>query len=81
MTIRKVVKRLNRTLKELRVTRGFTMLQVATQSGISEAMYCQIENGKRRPSPEVAKRLGEILGFCWTRFYDDTPINCAKKAV
>ena len=57
------------------------MRQVADAAGISESMYCLIESGKRRPSPEVAKRIAEILDFKWTRFFDDTPINRDQEAV
>ena len=68
-------------LKELRIKKDVTMRQVADQAGISESMYCLIESGKRRPSPEVAKRIGVFLGFDWTKFYDDKPINEAEEAV
>lgn len=68
-------------LKELRIKKDVTMRQVADQAGISESMYCLIESGKRRPSPEVAKRIGSYLGFDWTKFYDDKPINEAEEAV
>ena len=68
-------------LKELRIKKDVTMRQVADCAGITESMYCLIENGKRRPSPEVAKRIGDFLDFDWTRFYDDTPINKSGEAV
>jgi len=68
-------------LKELRIKKDVTMRQVAGQASISESMYCLIESGKRRPSPEVAKRIGSYLGFDWTKFYDDKPINEAEEAV
>lgn len=31
--------------------------------GISQNHYSNIENGVRRPSPEVAKRIADVLGF------------------
>lgn len=68
-------------LRELRIRKDVTMRQVADQAGISESMYCLIENGKRRPSPDVAKRIGGFLDFDWTRFYDDRPINESEEAV
>ena len=71
----------NAMLKEIRTKSGATMRQVADTAGISESMYSLIESGKRRPSPEVAKRIAGYLGFDWTRFYDDTPINSAGEAV
>ena len=51
---------------------------VANICGISQQMYSHIENGKRRPSVEVAKRLGDALGFDWTRFFTETSDNIAK---
>ena len=68
-------------LRELRIKKNATMRQVADRAGISESMYCLIESGKRRPSPEVAKRIAAFLDFDWTKFYDDKPINETEEAV
>lgn len=56
-------------LKELRLAKNLTMKQVSQRAGIAECTYSLIETGKRRPSPEVAQRIGDILGFDWTKFY------------
>jgi len=45
-------------LKKMRTAKDATMRQVADAAGISESMYCLIESGKRRPSPDVAKKIG-----------------------
>ncbi len=58
-------------LRELRGNRS--QIEVAQECGISYQMYNFIENGHRRPSPEVAQRLGEALGFDWTIFFSDKP--------
>ena len=58
-------------LREIRRGQQFSQKSVANAAGISRAAYANIENGKRRPSPKVAKRIGGFLGFDWTRFYDD----------
>ena len=34
-------------------------------------MYSFIELGERRPSVEVAKKIASVMGFNWTRFYED----------
>lgn len=68
-------------LKKIRTNQGVTLKQVADAACISESMYCLIENGKRRPSPDVAKRIGSYLGFDWTLFYEDKPINDTEEAV
>ena len=45
--------------------------EVADQIGIKPPSYCNIENGKRRPTVETAKRIGAVLGFDWTRLFED----------
>lgn len=63
------------TFMNLYVTRtekGLTQLEVATTSGITVSYYSLIESGKRRPSVEIAKSIGNALGFSWQEFYDDT---------
>ena len=30
-----------------------------------------IENGNANPSVEVAKKIASVMGFDWTRFYED----------
>ena len=81
MTIYKVRSVNLAMLKKMRTAIDATMRQVADAAGISESMYCLIESGKRRPSPDVAKKIGRYLGFDWTRFYDEKPINEAQEAV
>lgn len=58
-------------LKEIREKSGLTMKSVANAANISECYYSQIENGKRNATPSVAKRIAEVLGFTWTRFFDE----------
>ena len=57
-------------LKEFRIRKDLTMRQVSEAAGISEGYYCMIENGERRPSVDVAQKLGVLLGFDWTLFYE-----------
>lgn len=56
-------------LSELRGDRS--QEYVAQGSGISQQMYCAIETGKRMPSVKTAKRIATVLGFPWTRFYEE----------
>ena len=58
-------------LKELRKKRRLTQHDVAVKACISQSMYSSIENGSRKPSVDVAKRLGQILRISWTKFYPD----------
>ena len=57
-------------LKEIREEKSLTQEQVASHAEIKRAYYTMIETGIRRPSPEVAMRIGKALDFDWTRFYE-----------
>lgn len=57
-------------LKNIRETEKLTQVEVAEKVGVARAYYTNIENGERRPSVDVAKRIGSTLGFDWTRFYE-----------
>ena len=57
-------------LKQKRIEAGLSQEYVAKKATICRVHYTNIENGKRRPSPEVAKLIAKELGFDWTRFYE-----------
>lgn len=50
---------------------GMTQDAVASAACIARVTYTNIENGRRRPSPDVAKRIAAVLGFDWTEFFSD----------
>ena len=56
-------------LEAMRTKKGMTQEAVATEAKISRSAYCNIENGVRRPSPEVAQRIAKAPGFDWTVFF------------
>jgi DNA-binding XRE family transcriptional regulator len=59
-------------LKELRKeSSDMTQKELANKVGISRTMITEIENGNANPSVKVAKRIAAVLGFDWTRFYED----------
>lgn len=62
-------------LKTQRELRDMTQKQVADRSKISRAYYTNIELGHKRPTPEIAMRIADALGFEWTRFYSDLAEN------
>ncbi len=45
--------------------------EVAKKVNIGRQYYNAIENGKRRPSIELAKKLAEVLKTDWTIFFTD----------
>lgn len=53
--------------EEKQVTQKF----VSEQVGIAQPSYCNIEKGKCSPSVATAKKIAAILGFDWTRFYEE----------
>ena len=57
-------------LKEIRKEKALTEAEVSARAGITQQHYNFIENGKRRPSVAVAKKIAAVLGFDWTRFYE-----------
>lgn len=48
-------------LKELRKKNKFTARVMAEKLGISKPFYCQIENGKRRLTYEMAVKISAIF--------------------
>ena len=58
-------------LKKLRHESNLTQEQLAKMVGISRTMITEIENGNANPSVKVAKKIAAVLGFDWTRFYED----------
>ena len=57
-------------LVNYRTKKGLSQNQVANQIEVSQQMYNYIENGKRNPSPKLAKKIADVLNFSWTKFYE-----------
>lgn len=62
---------LRKWLKELRDNNNLSQYEMAKKIGITSQFYNFIENGKRRPSIETAKKIAEILNFDWTLFFEE----------
>lgn len=60
-------------LADIRKEAKRTQQDVADAAGISQAYYAGIELGIRgKPlAVPVAKRIAAVLGFDWTRFYEE----------
>lgn len=50
---------------------NLTHEEVAERVGIKRQYYSMIENGSRNPSVAVAKKIGAVLGFDWTLFFEE----------
>lgn len=58
-------------LIKFRERKGLSQSKIAKEIGVSQQMYNYIENGKRRPSPELAQKIAKVLKFDWTKFYEE----------
>ena len=58
-------------LVQARNAKGMSQADVAKQSGIVQQSYQLIEKGVNRPRIETAQRIAAVLGFEWTRFYEE----------
>jgi len=47
-----------------------TQQQVANKAGISRSYYAELESGNKNPGVETAKKLGGVLMFDWTIFFN-----------
>lgn len=52
--------------------RNLSKNQAATILAVDRSYITHIVNGKKKPSPEMAKRIGLLLGFDWRIFYADS---------
>ncbi len=60
-------------LKEMREGKNLTQECLAKATGITRQHIGMLENGVSNPSPMLAKKIAEVLGFEWTKFYEDKP--------
>lgn len=58
-------------LKDLRIEKGLTQEEIASQCGVLRQTISNIERGEMNPSVNLAKKLGEVLNVNWFELYDD----------
>lgn len=60
-------------LCDIRKKHNFTQAEVAKKIGITQPSYNAIETGKTiYPNAATSIKLGKLLGFRWTRLYEET---------
>ncbi len=64
-------KRTTREIEEGLKAKGYTKSQVAQILGVDRSYITKIAKGDGTPAPEMAKRIGLLLGFDWRIFYGD----------
>ena len=57
-------------LVAIRESKGMTQKALAEKVQISQPSICDIEHGEIDTKPDTAKRIANVLGFDWTRFFD-----------
>lgn len=57
-------------LIEYRNKKGYSQQQMAQEVKISQQYYSFIENSKRGLLPPLAKKIADVLGFYWGKFYE-----------
>lgn len=62
--------RVGAEMARLRKGKDLTQAELAQIAGCTQRMIAAIEGEERRPSPELAQRIGGELGFPWTVFFD-----------
>ena len=45
--------------------------ELALKCDVSQVTIARIETGERRPSPELSKKIADVLNFSWTKFYEE----------
>lgn len=54
-----------------RKAKNLSQLEIANALGIRQTTYSNYEIGFREPTPKLAKKIAKVLGFNWTKFYDE----------
>lgn len=57
-------------LRAVREAAGLTQEQLAEAIGVTRQAVGNYETGVHKPSVEVAKAIGQVLNFDWTKLYD-----------
>ena len=63
-------------VKELRMSKGLTQEQLASECGVQRTTITMIELGENKPSVELAKKLGKIFEVAWSDFFEDSDRCC-----
>lgn len=70
---------MNNWLMKKRMEKGFTQKDLSQKVHVSREYISMLENGERKPSVNVAKKIAKELDFKWEIFFNqesnDTLIN------
>lgn len=58
-------------LVEARRKANLSQKAICSKIGISQPTYWEYEHDVSTPKPPNAMKIADVLGFSWTRFYED----------
>lgn len=58
-------------MREKRKELGLTQVQLSAKANVSIRSISHAELGQRDPEVPIAKRLANVLGVDWTKFYEE----------
>ena len=58
-------------LVEARQKAKLSQKAICSKIGISQPTYWEYEHDVSTPTPQNAMKIASVLGFPWTRFYED----------
>lgn len=58
-------------LTGFRLASGKTFKELSKEIGVTPQFLYYLETGERTPSTKLAKKIAKILGFEWTKFYEE----------
>ena len=58
-------------MARLRKEKKLTQAELASVLSVSQRMVAACEAGERRPSVDLARRIGAELGMAWTDFFEE----------
>ena len=64
------------SIRQHRIARGLTQKQLADICGVTRTHITNLETGEFSPSVDVAKKIGQALGFDWTEVFNDATADC-----
>ena len=66
-------------LIQARYDSGKQFKELVKEMGVTQQAISNWETGKRTPRTKLAKKYAEILGFDWTKFYEENNIQSQEK--
>lgn len=70
---------MRKKLKETRIRKNIEVKEIAQKLGISESYYYKIEQGRRNPTINLAKKIVDLLGGTIEEIFFDSELDETSK--